>query len=176
MLAVACRIQFPDQRLNVGPLHWKHVVLATRPPGKSLSFILVMFRFFFPLCLICTKKNQTFKPKNTLYFSPKFGMMKKHIQEIVLLCIAPVLKKLRLKDLFFLSAVFQLHLKNLRELASLHTKCHELCLHCLSIALWGFLHRKPSSSWTVWVALLVYNNSKLLEFCELIEADSSTSL
>ena len=85
----------------MGPLHWKHVVLATRPPGKSLSFILVMFRFFFPLCLICTKKNQTFKPKNTLYFSPKFGMMKKHIQEIVLLCIAPCLKEAEVKGFIF---------------------------------------------------------------------------
>ena len=46
------------------------------------------------------KEKQTFKPKNTLYFSPKFGMMKKHIQEIVLLCLVPVLKKLRLKDFF----------------------------------------------------------------------------
>lgn len=96
-------------------------------------------------------------------------MMKKHIQEIVLLCLVPVLKKLRLKVFVCVCAVFQLHLKNLRELASLHTKCHELCLHSLLIALWGFLHGKPSSSWTVWVALLVYNNSKLLAFCELIE-------
>ena len=26
---------FPDQRSNLGPLHWEHGVLATGPPGKS---------------------------------------------------------------------------------------------------------------------------------------------
>ena len=32
----ACGIQFPDQGLNPGPLHWEHRVLSTAPPGKSL--------------------------------------------------------------------------------------------------------------------------------------------
>ena len=35
LLAVACGIQFPNQGLNLGPLHWERGVLATRPPGKS---------------------------------------------------------------------------------------------------------------------------------------------
>ena len=35
LLVVACRIQFPDQGLNPGTLHWKHRVLATGLPGKS---------------------------------------------------------------------------------------------------------------------------------------------
>ena len=34
----ACRIQFPDQGLNPGPLHWEHGVLPTGPPGKSLFY------------------------------------------------------------------------------------------------------------------------------------------
>ena len=35
LLAVACGIQFPNQGLNLGPLHWERRALATRPPGKS---------------------------------------------------------------------------------------------------------------------------------------------
>ena len=31
----ACGNQFPDQGLNLGPLHWECVVLPTGPPGKS---------------------------------------------------------------------------------------------------------------------------------------------
>ena len=30
-----CQIQFPDQGLNLGPLHWEHRVLATGPLEKS---------------------------------------------------------------------------------------------------------------------------------------------
>ena len=33
-------IQFPDQALNLGLLHWEHRVLATGPSGKSLNFVL----------------------------------------------------------------------------------------------------------------------------------------
>ena len=36
-LVVACRIQFSDQRSNLGPLYWESRVLATGPPGRSLS-------------------------------------------------------------------------------------------------------------------------------------------
>ena len=36
-LVEARGIQFPDQGLNLGPLHWEHRILATEPPGKSLS-------------------------------------------------------------------------------------------------------------------------------------------
>ena len=28
---------FPDQGWDPGPLHWKHGVLATGPPGESLN-------------------------------------------------------------------------------------------------------------------------------------------
>ena len=38
-LVVACRIQFPDQGSNPGPLHWDRGVLATRPPGMSPAII-----------------------------------------------------------------------------------------------------------------------------------------
>ena len=34
-LVAACGIKFPDQGLNLGPLRWEHVVLATGPLGKS---------------------------------------------------------------------------------------------------------------------------------------------
>ena len=33
-LVVAYKIQFPDQRLNLGPLHWERGVVATEPSGK----------------------------------------------------------------------------------------------------------------------------------------------
>ena len=36
-LAVTCGIQFPDQGSNPSLLHWESGVLATAPPGKSLS-------------------------------------------------------------------------------------------------------------------------------------------
>ena len=35
-LVAACGIQFPDQGLNRGPLHYECRVLAAGPPGKSL--------------------------------------------------------------------------------------------------------------------------------------------
>ena len=34
---VACRIHFPDQGSNPGPLPWERRVLATGPSGKSLE-------------------------------------------------------------------------------------------------------------------------------------------
>ena len=34
ILVAVCGIQFPDQGLNLGPLHWMHGVLATGSPGK----------------------------------------------------------------------------------------------------------------------------------------------
>ena len=36
-LVAACGIQFTNQGLNPGPLHWECRVLATGPPGKSLT-------------------------------------------------------------------------------------------------------------------------------------------
>lgn len=33
-----CGIQFPNQELNLGPLHWEHGPPATGPPGKSPNF------------------------------------------------------------------------------------------------------------------------------------------
>ena len=42
---VACGIQFPKQRSNLGPLHWEHGVLASGLPGKSLKFAIAFFFF-----------------------------------------------------------------------------------------------------------------------------------
>ena len=39
-LVAPCGIQFPDQGLNPGPLHWERRVLATGPPRKSQHFLL----------------------------------------------------------------------------------------------------------------------------------------
>ena len=36
LLVAACGIQFPNQGLNLGPLHWECGVLAPGPPGKPL--------------------------------------------------------------------------------------------------------------------------------------------
>ena len=33
-------LQFPNQGLNLGPLHWEDGVLATGPPGMSLEHFL----------------------------------------------------------------------------------------------------------------------------------------
>ena len=41
-LVAECRIQFPDQGSNPGPLHWEHGVLTTGPPGKAPFFILLI--------------------------------------------------------------------------------------------------------------------------------------
>ena len=38
LFIVACRIQFPDEGFNLGPLHWECRVLATGPSGKSYSY------------------------------------------------------------------------------------------------------------------------------------------
>ena len=40
----ACRIQFPDQGSNLGPLHWERGVLPTGPPGKSLCCLFLVLR------------------------------------------------------------------------------------------------------------------------------------
>ena len=49
---------FPDQGLNLRPLHWKHGVLTTGPPGKTPShlntmvsapYLLPHLVFLFPL-------------------------------------------------------------------------------------------------------------------------------
>ena len=37
LLVVACRLYFPDQELNLGPLHWAQEILATGPPGNALN-------------------------------------------------------------------------------------------------------------------------------------------
>ena len=39
LLVEACGIQFPDQGLNPGLLHWERGVSATGPPEKSLGVI-----------------------------------------------------------------------------------------------------------------------------------------
>ena len=33
---------FPDQGLNLQPLHWKHRILSTGPPGRSLSKLIIL--------------------------------------------------------------------------------------------------------------------------------------
>ena len=35
LLAVACEIKFPDQGLNLGPLHWEHRLLANGSPPRG---------------------------------------------------------------------------------------------------------------------------------------------
>ena len=46
LLVVACGIQFPNQGLNLGPLHWDPGVLAMGPPGKSPTLVLVSSLLF----------------------------------------------------------------------------------------------------------------------------------
>ena len=40
LLSAACGIQFPDQGLNLGPLHWELRVPATGPPERSPADII----------------------------------------------------------------------------------------------------------------------------------------
>lgn len=42
LLAVACGVQFSDEGLNLGPLHWKPRVLATGLPGEFYSFFPIL--------------------------------------------------------------------------------------------------------------------------------------
>ena len=44
-IVAACGILFPDQGLNLGPLHWKHRVLATGPSGKSSSKLFLLIHY-----------------------------------------------------------------------------------------------------------------------------------
>ena len=44
-LAAASEVYFPDQGLNLNPLHREHGVPATGPPGKSL-FLFFIYLFF----------------------------------------------------------------------------------------------------------------------------------
>ena len=37
----------PDQGSNPVPLHWECRVLATEPPGKSLTFFFLIFIFYY---------------------------------------------------------------------------------------------------------------------------------
>ena len=44
----SCGISFSDQGSNPGALHWKHGVLAIRPPGSPIClFLLFILSFFF---------------------------------------------------------------------------------------------------------------------------------
>ena len=72
LLVMACGIQFPDQALNPGPLHWELRGLATGPPGRSLQLILsVQFsgintdRQHSPCCTITTIQVQNFSSSQT---------------------------------------------------------------------------------------------------------------
>ena len=42
VLLAACEILFPDQGLNLGPLHWELRVLVTGPQEKSQPGLLLM--------------------------------------------------------------------------------------------------------------------------------------
>ena len=48
---------FPDQGLNPCPLHWKHVVLTTGPPGKSFSNVKESEVFVFVFCFFFLRTN-----------------------------------------------------------------------------------------------------------------------
>ena len=57
VLVVACRIYFPKQGLNPGPLHWEGGIVATGPPGKSLTkefLFLCQGRHLHIWILMCT--------------------------------------------------------------------------------------------------------------------------
>jgi len=44
--------QFPDRGSNPGALHWERGVLATRPPGKSQSRLVIpLFKYWTDFCL-----------------------------------------------------------------------------------------------------------------------------
>ena len=53
-LVAACGTQFSDQGWNPGPQHWKLRVLATGPPGNSLTCILLK-EWIFSTCELYLK-------------------------------------------------------------------------------------------------------------------------
>ena len=83
------------------------------------------------------KEKPNIQTKKHSLFFPKIWHDEKAYTRDCSFVHCPCLKEAEVKGFFFFffNAVFQLHLKNHRELASLHTKHHELCLHCLLIAL-----------------------------------------
>ena len=46
LLVAACGIQFPDEGLNLGRLHWERGVLATGPPVKSQARAFLLKEIF----------------------------------------------------------------------------------------------------------------------------------
>ena len=40
VLVVACGVELADQGWNLSPVHWECRVLATGPPGKSMTYVL----------------------------------------------------------------------------------------------------------------------------------------
>ena len=50
-LSCACGIWFPNQVLNPGPQHWEFRVLASGPPGESLTFLIICWC---PLIIWCS--------------------------------------------------------------------------------------------------------------------------
>ena len=41
-----CGIEFPDQGVNLDPLHWECRVLATGPSGKSLAVDFIIYAMY----------------------------------------------------------------------------------------------------------------------------------
>ena len=63
-LCVVYGINFPEQRLNLGPLHWEHRVLTTEPPGRSLLLLLLLLLSLFSRVWLCVT------PKTAVHQAP----------------------------------------------------------------------------------------------------------
>ena len=69
---MACGILVPRPEIHPCPLHWKHGVLATGPPGKSLSILYIYH--FSPTYLLsvnvqCPLSLYHFSPSSHLFLS-----------------------------------------------------------------------------------------------------------
>ena len=77
LLVAACGIYFPDQGLNLGPLHWESGVLATGPPGKFLKSYKNMTNLFLILLIRHGLNTYPFENVFTLF-------MITHIKDFVI--------------------------------------------------------------------------------------------
>lgn len=132
---MACGLLVPWPGLNSCPLHWKHGVLATRPPGKSLS-IVYTYHFlltYLPICqCLMSSILYHFSPSSHLF--PSIQGIERESRENLHHCFLgepspDALFSLSLLSSYLDSTVWRKDCKR----GSLSSKTHCLFLHGLRI-------------------------------------------
>ena len=89
LLAATCGIQFPDQGLNLGPLHSEHRVLAAGPPEKSIGSWLLI-----PSSSLCEgpQSFMTFQKENLNSCSHEIDISEKYTERLILWLLTTQIK------------------------------------------------------------------------------------